>query len=188
MESFRFLVYDGRNMPIVSDIPQWVPQKVCLTCDGCCRFKDEQSPWRPKVAKSEYASPGIVEKIFSAQHVGQDHFLKAVQETNVCRCTFFDLPSKTCSIYPQRPFECRLYPFLLTRSEKGDGAAIYVHLACPHIQETHLTPGFREFVQQLKDYFHQKNVKAFIQANKNVLVSDYSAYADEIAFLFDIPL
>ncbi|MCI0405004.1 MAG: phosphoribosylanthranilate isomerase [candidate division Zixibacteria bacterium] len=35
------------------ELKQFVPQEVCLACDGCCRFKEDSSEWRPKVAKTE---------------------------------------------------------------------------------------------------------------------------------------
>ena len=173
-------------MPTPFSIPQWVPQKVCLACDGCCRFKDEKSPWRPKVFEGEASSPtasALVQKIFSPDHLNRDRFLKTVQEKGVCRCTFFNLQENTCTIYPHRPFECQLYPFLLTK--KKEALAIYVHLACPHIQETYEDPAFQGFVGRLKNFFAQKEILVFLQKNRDV-ISDYSAYADEIAFLFDV--
>ena len=36
-----------------ADLPQLVPQKICLSCQGCGRFKDARSVWRPKVAPGE---------------------------------------------------------------------------------------------------------------------------------------
>ena len=38
-----------------SNLNQFVPSEVCLHCDRCCRFKEENSAWRPKMAKEEIA-------------------------------------------------------------------------------------------------------------------------------------
>jgi len=35
------------------DLPQCVPQGVCLSCDGCCRFDKRTSAWRPKIGADE---------------------------------------------------------------------------------------------------------------------------------------
>ena len=52
-----------------SDLPQFVPQSVCLSCDGCCRFKEEQSSWRPKAVGDEKVQGGLAEEIFSRQFI-----------------------------------------------------------------------------------------------------------------------
>lgn len=157
------------------DIPQFVPSEVCLKCDGCCRFKDEHSPWRPKLADEE------------AQLLKSDvdliGYLKTVTTAGQCHCTFFNLQDQTCKIYGHRPFECLLYPFLMIK--KQDQTLIGIHLSCPYVQKMHDTLELKEFTQKLKDFFARKDVMEFIQRNPT-LAHDYQEYQDEIRILFRI--
>ena len=43
-----------------ADLPQLVPQKICLSCQGCGRFKDARSVWRPKVAPGALRSRSVL--------------------------------------------------------------------------------------------------------------------------------
>ena len=94
---------------MLTDLPQFVPQKVCLSCDGCCRFKEEKSPWRPKITRDEMneralGGSGLVASIFSKQR-DEDGYVKAVPCPTGAQCVFFHPPDNTCRVYADRPFE-----------------------------------------------------------------------------------
>lgn len=38
---------------MLQNFKQFVPSNVCLSCDGCCRFKQSDSRWRPHMTKEE---------------------------------------------------------------------------------------------------------------------------------------
>ena len=101
-----------------SDMKQFLRSDVCLSCEGCCRFNKEKSEWRPKVTNAEIKLISE-EKIASGERVEEDGYLndKLCHGTHVC--TFFNPEDSTCAIYDIRPFECRLYPFVLTKVDQA---------------------------------------------------------------------
>ena len=170
-------------------IPQFVPQNVCLACDGCCRFKDEESVFRPKMAATEIKELcgrlPLPEKIFAKERLQESGHLKTIAQEGFCHCTFFDLEKNTCGIYAHRPFECQLYPFLLTR--RGEEVFICVHLSCPYVQEKKDSPAFQDYAARLKRYFQKKEVLEFLRRNP-FLIEDYSEYKDELEEVFSLVL
>lgn len=170
---------------MLSDMPQFVPRDVCLSCDGCCRFKDATSSWRPKITGEEKEEVlnrlPLADKIFLRSIVDDEMRLTTVSEKNVCRCRFFDTANGQCRIYAFRPMECQLYPFLLARKE----GRIYlaVHLNCPYIQEYRHTSQFDEHFLLLKHFFLQDRIRAFVSAHQD-LAGDYQGYQDELEYLY----
>ena len=176
---------------MLENFPALVPQKVCLSCDGCCRYKEPNSIWRPKITSDEINQlrsrrSSLVDKIFSKANVASKGFLKAVPHNKrICKCTFFNFDSNTCSIYGDRPFECQLYPFILNKRKHE--LVISVHLSCPYAQEKRYTPLFEGYVVSLKAFFARPEIKKFLKENP-VLFNDYSDYDDEIEDIFTLNL
>ncbi len=162
-----------------SDFPQLVPQKICLSCQGCCRFRGATSVWRPKVAPEELETNEHKEDLTWA--LGQDGYIKTVKVQGQNRCTFLNLGNNQCGVYSGRPFECRLYPFLLTR--KSGCIGVSAHLSCPYVQESRYFPEFEKHVGVLKAYLSGEERARFLQ-NNSALVGDYSEYRGEIEELF----
>jgi len=100
-------------------------------------------------------------------------------------CHFFNPQLNTCGIYHIRPFECRLYPFLLIK--KSQEIAIGVHLLCPYIQEKRDTSDWQQYVAALKQYFTRDDVQAFLLRNP-ALIGDYKNSRDEIEPIFTVSL
>ena len=164
-----------------SDFPQIVPQKICLSCQGCCRFKEAASVWRPKVAPEELTGQDKAVR----EAVDKDGYIKTVREHGQNRCTFLHLDSNKCGIYTCRPFECRLYPFLLTRSGKNGRVTVSVHLSCPYAQESRHSPEFEKHVGVLKTYLSGEERARFLRSNP-ALVGDYGEHQNEIEELFTL--
>lgn len=176
---------------IFSDFPQLVPQKICLSCQGCCRFREAQSVWRPKVVPAELEANEHKEDLTWA--LGQDGYLKTVEARGQHRCAFLNLETNKCGVYSGRPFECRLYPFLLTRSpspslkekEKNGRVSVSVHLSCPYVQQSRYSTEFEKRVSVLKAYLSSAEMTRFLHDNP-ALAGDYSEYRDEIEELFTL--
>lgn len=155
------------------DFKQFVDSSVCLKCDGCCRFKEAESRWRPYIAQTERKSV--------AGHITPaDGKIKTVPCADGFICCFFDNKENSCGIYHARPFECQLYPFLLGK-ENGQ-PALYAHLNCPYVQKHFGTPLYKEYVAYLREFFSRKNVLAFLRANP-LLFADYSDSRDELDYI-----
>ena len=168
---------------IFSDFPQLVPQKICLSCQGCCRFKDARSVWRPKVAPGEIEDNEHKNDLIWA--LGQDGHIKTVKVQEQNRCTFLNLENNKCGVYSGRPFECRLYPFLLTRSGKNGRVTVSVHLSCLYVQQSRHSAEFEKHMDVLKAYLSGEERACFLQ-NNPALAVDYSEYRGEIEELFTL--
>ena len=175
---------------MLKNLPQLVPQEVCLSCDGCCRFKEHDSQFRPKVTKEEvdqiHAHRGsLAEKIFSKGMVDENNYLRTAECMGGFHCTFFNTHDHTCGICETRPFECQLYPILLIK--KGEGITVGVHLNCPYVQEKRDSLLFEDYILRLKEFLLKDENLEFLQRNISV-AGEYSAYQSEIECLFTLPL
>lgn len=165
---------------------QFVPSQVCLSCDGCCRFKEETSAWRPKIGQEEVREGiknGLAEGIFSEAVDLKTRHIKTMSCQDGYGCSFFNPTDNTCRIYQHRPFECQLYPFLLTK--RDNRMAVAVHHLCPFIQEKYQTAEYTVYVDYLKEFFQHQEVLAFLKRHE-AIGGDYSGYEDEVESLFDV--
>ena len=140
-------------------LKSFVPSEVCLKCDGCCRYKEADSIWRP--------AGGI----------------KTIQTCGKHFCEFFNGKDNTCGIYAKRPFECSLYPFIISKTP--DAVEVYAQLSCPYVQDYLPHADFDAYVAYLKEFFSRAKTKEFLSRNK-AMFQDYSLYAPELLHLFDL--
>ena len=162
----------------------FVPSEVCLKCDGCCRFKEEQSEWRPRMSSKESAQvrqKGLAQEIFGSDILDDKNFVKTVPGCGEHLCRFFNPINHACAIYQARPFECQLYPFVLSKNARGLG--VYIHLNCPYVQQQYRSPQMQIYVDYLKVFLKSPQPRSWIGDNLSVL-HDYSAYQDELELLF----
>ena len=168
-------------------LKQFVPSEVCLQCDGCCRFKESNSSWRPGMMTEEInqaQKKGLANEILAKEILSEDGRIKTVSCGSEYLCSFFHPEDHTCGIYQARPFECQLYPFVLTRDT--DGAGVYVHLNCPFVQQQHDSGNFTRYVKYLKGFFTHQEVLDFLKRNPS-LIGDYAGYREELEFMFRLP-
>lgn len=170
-------------MILKKEFQQFVPQETCLSCDGCCRFKEQDSEWRPKVGKEEIepAQQTLPEKILLKDKIDSSGHIKTMSVNGQCACSFFNPEDNTCRIYSGRPFDCQLYPFILVREE--DRISVCVHLNCPFIQKQHKSRDFFEYIDYLHDYFSSEAVLSFLKNNPD-LAGDYKDYRNELKHIF----
>jgi Fe-S-cluster containining protein len=118
---------------------------------------------------------------------GQDR--EDLLPTRTCQgihhCQYHNPEDNTCGVYPVRPWECLIYPFLLV---SNDGKAkVGVHLHCPYAREHRDDAVSRDYMTYLKEYFAQETILNFLRRNP-ALIRDYSAYDYEIEYLFSLPI
>ncbi|MBF0504199.1 MAG: YkgJ family cysteine cluster protein [Candidatus Omnitrophica bacterium] len=152
-------------------LKQFVPSLVCLKCDGCCRYKQADSIWRPKLGQNDQKNLGTFEDYVQSVQVCGQHF-----------CRFLNTTDNTCGVYNKRPFECLLYPFIL--SQRTDTIQVYVHLSCPFVQDHQPKEEFKAYVEYLKDFFSRQDIREFLIKNK-AMFHDYTPFAPELLHLFD---
>ena len=171
---------------MIHDLKQFVPSEVCLSCDGCCRFKEADSAWRPKVSGREIKAAkqsDLFLKIYTKERVDSTERVKTVSCEGHNFCSFLDQKTNACRVYDQRPFECRLYPFVLTKKENK--TVVTAHHHCPFVQQKRQTREFNDYAKYLEGFFKTKGVLDFVKENSGAW-EEYPDDQDQLEYLFDI--
>jgi len=153
------------------EVPQLIKNGQCKECEGCCRFSHKKNVWTPKLSQEESASNCLKE-------------LDTVEFEGQFKCRFLSA-NNLCQVYNDRPFECMLYPFILTI--KNNKVFVSAHLSCPYILDKRYSKEFSGYIKELNDYFKKETTLSFLRNNPQ-LIADYSSYQSEIEELFQIGL
>jgi Fe-S-cluster containining protein len=159
-------------------IKQFVPQEVCLKCQGCCRFREENSAWAPCLLEEEIES--LIDRAdIPAAFLSLDKRIKPIKnpQGEGYLCAFFDPAQNKCRIYAARPFECQLYPFLIALREKK--ILLTVDLHCPYVQDKLKTAEFKDYVNYLTAYLNSPSQLRLLKDNPQILQA-YEEVADLI--------
>lgn len=155
-------------------IKQLLPNAVCLKCQGCCRFSTVDSVWLPCLLDEETqdlldrdippVSMSLNKKINPIPNPQGDGFI----------CAFLEAKDNKCKIYDFRPFECQLYPFLISLRDKK--VILTVDLNCPYVRDNLKTQEFKEYTGYLITFLNSpaqlktlKDNPQIIQAYEKVL-------------------
>lgn len=89
--------------------------KACEECGGGCCVGESGYIWvspteiealsKSLKLKTDYFITNYLSKI------GYRYSLKELEYNNGYRCVFFDIEKKMCSVYEDRPNQCRTFPF-----------------------------------------------------------------------------
>lgn len=124
------------------EIEQFVSCEYCLKCRGCCRFNQSDTVWSPVFLKEEISR--FTERGIDKSRLNNNKIrLLPRPEEDKFLCGFLNADDNRCLIYPVRPFECMLYPFLINRC--GNKIFLAVDLNCPFVRETIGPEGERFF-------------------------------------------
>ena len=153
-------------------IKQFVPQEFCLRCQGCCRFKEQNSAWLPCLMDEEIqellarkippAAISLDKKIQPSAHPKGEGYV----------CAFFNIDDNKCKIYDCRPFECQLYPFLINM--RGRKVILTVDLNCPYAKENLKSRQFKEYADYLISFLNSPRQIRLLKDNPQLL----NAYED----------
>lgn len=50
-------------------------------------------------------------------------------------CFYLDLEDNKCNVYQNRPFECRLYPFLINKRNESQSVCLAIDPNCPYVAQ-----------------------------------------------------
>jgi Fe-S-cluster containining protein len=137
--------------------------------------------WRPKLGMRDKES--LAELVTGENVLDNQGYINTIQTCGKNFCRFLNSTDNTCGIYTKRPFECLLYPFVLSKAQ--DFIKVYVHLACPYVQDHMPQADFDAYVSYLKGFFSRQDIREFLSRNKAML-HDYSPFAPELLHLFDL--
>ena len=142
---------------------QLVTQDFCLKCRGCCRFKEADSVWAPTVLDEE-------EKLIPTFAISSNKKIRALpsaEKINNFICSFLNSQDNKCNIYEGRPFECRLYPFIINRKENK--AFLALDLNCPFVKENIDSEGLKEYSRELAELLNSPRYKICFKDNPRII-------------------
>jgi uncharacterized protein len=169
---------------VFSELKQFVPSSYCFQCKNCCSFESVQTTWRPLMANEEKLRSCLNSPVecFDNDTVDADGYVRTVDDKGRGRCAVFHDQEYVCNFYGTRPFECRIYPFMLV--EKDGKPFLAAHLDCPFVHEHWRDRVFEEYVDYLTRYIEQPLIKNFISRNRQI-ARPYNA-EDRFDFLYEI--
>jgi Fe-S-cluster containining protein len=89
-------------------------------------------------------------------------------------CPFLNHADNKCKVYDVRPFECQLYPFLLSMRNKK--VNLTVDLNCPYAAGTIDTKEFKAYAEYLTSYLNSPAQVELLKENPHIL----QAYEDAL--------
>lgn len=173
-------------------IRQFVPSEFCLDeCRGCCRFSHKKSIWSPGVLNEEIQL--FLEDNISSLIICENKKIRLIRRGNIFICPFLNLQDNKCKIYPFRPFECQMYPFLINR--RKEKIFLAVDLGCAFIKKnlprTTVVRGlhtqeFKKYVRYLDEFFNNASELDRLRNNPQI-VQTYEDALDlsELKFLMN---
>ncbi len=161
--------------------PNIVTSKQCLECKGCCSFESCKGDWSPRLTGEDVS---LLESFSSFKDWRQGVDRIALKSSHRGQaCFFLDEKTHHCQVYHLRPYECRLYPFLLSY-EQGI-VRLYLHLSCPAADQFLSQEKWRKDFSFIRAFFQQQQVMDWVKQHAPCFV-DYRPFLNELKFLFDV--
>ncbi|MCG9127921.1 YkgJ family cysteine cluster protein [Candidatus Poribacteria bacterium] len=154
---------------------QIIPNKVCLSCDVCCRFLESDSPLAPIFTKQETQKAitlGADPSLFQPMQDGNSSQITLKPYKDYYICPFFKPETSECLIYNNRPLDCQLYPFALMYTEDKSQIVLGIDMLCPYSEEHWQTEGFKQHLQHIINYVESDEISVQISSNWR-LIGDY---------------
>lgn len=143
-------------------VEQLIPGEFCLRCRGCCRFSRQESVWQPHLLKEEERALGLIPLVFDS---GENSFI----------CAKLSLAENKCRIYADRPFECRLYPFLFDR--RKDKIFLALDPNCAFVRDKIKDLRSSEYTRSLIELVQRKTFLDLLK-NNPLLAQEYEGVID----------
>jgi uncharacterized protein len=148
---------------------QILSRETCLKCQGCCRFAEEATIWAPcllvKEIKALSARPGAAAVILADKRIRP----VASGSQDTLFCPFLNPHDNKCKIYSRRPFECRLYPFVINASAGKTYLAVDAN--CPFVKEKLAAASFKDYAAYLARLLNSKAFHQVLKDNPQIIQS-----------------
>ena len=130
------------------------------------------SAWTPCLLEEEVQD--LIDKDIPAAYINIQKKIRPVPNPKGegFLCAFLNADSNKCKIYQVRPFECQLYPFLITLRDKK--VILTVDLNCPYVKENMDKKEFKEYVTYLSVYLNSPGQLEMLKDNPQII----QAYED----------
>lgn len=149
-------------------LEQIVPSKVCLSCDVCCRFLEQDSFLAPVFTQAEMKraiANGVNANFFRPTADGKSAQVKLIPHGDMYICPCFDPETSECTIYPIRPLDCQIYPFALMYNRDQTQIVLGVDMICPYSEAEIRTAAFQRYIDYMTNYLESDAVVETIAAN-----------------------
>ena len=151
----------------MSRIKQFIPEGICLKCQGCCRFREQNSVWAPCILEEEIQD--LLDKDLPPALISVDRKLRLIPDPQAegFICPFFGPEENKCKIYDLRLFECQLYPFLINL--RGKKVLLTVDLNCPYAKEKLNSKEFSEYTEYLINFLNSPAQIGILKDNPQII-------------------
>lgn len=119
------------------DLKQTVPSPICLSCDVCCHFLDQDSFMAPVFTPKEREraiEAGFSQGLFNPTADGKSSRIRLRAYDEMFICPAFLPETGECSIYSIRPLDCQIYPFVIVFDEDRKRVLLCVDQICPYTE------------------------------------------------------
>ncbi len=155
-------------------LEQIVPSKVCLSCDVCCRFLEQDSFLAPIFTQAEMRrtiANGVNPARFRPTADGKSAQVKLIPHGDMYICPCFNPETSECTIYSIRPLDCQIYPFALMYNQDRTQVVLGVDMICPYSEEEIQTEGFQHYIDYMADYLESDLVVETVAVNWQLIGS-----------------
>ena len=149
-------------------LEQVVPSEVCLSCDVCCRFLEQDSFLAPIFTQNEMdkaVASGVDENLFRPTADGKSAQIRLIPDRDMYICPFFNPETSKCTIYPIRPLDCQIYPFALMYNQEQTQVVLGVDMICPYSETEIQTEVFQHYIDYMADFVESDPVVEAVAAN-----------------------
>ena len=173
----------NKTIPMIT-VPQIVPSHVCLSCEVCCRFPERDSSFRPYFTETEIRQ--AIDNGVDARHFPDSAGSQVLPVPHPSGegylCPAFDPDTFHCRVYPVRPFDCQLYPFVLMWDEDRRAVSLCWDTKCPFFMDPAMgeeptpsagTPSDRSYT--LPEDFHPFSQSMVERIESNAMIDMLSA-------------
>lgn len=173
----------------IERIGQYVPSRVCLACEVCCRFPEADSFLRPYFTGDEIRAAvghGLSPSAFR-DHAGCQIEVQPHPAGEGYVCPAFDAATHHCRIYEVRPLDCRLYPLAVMWDQAHREILLGWDMKCPFLFDSQaLLPeqaAFREHVAETARYLEQEAVLAMFERHPSLV----TRFQEDVVVLQSLP-
>ncbi|MFH1245221.1 MAG: phosphatidylglycerol lysyltransferase domain-containing protein [Candidatus Omnitrophota bacterium] len=153
-------------------LPQIVPPQVCLKCEVCCRYLSPATIYVPYFFPEEIKNIHPEEGDFTAAGSALDFKPLPVTHKDCYICRFFVPQENKCRIYSHRPYDCRLYPFMITYAQDYQSIVLVLDTKCPYCQDKFNTQEFKSYGESLLKALDSPLMAGRVKENRN-FISDF---------------
>lgn len=161
--------------------------KDCFTCQSCCKFYKEEEYFAPvftdtelEALPQEYRQTADFKQHKKSKNVFRVSLIPSKKEKMLLVCPFFDEEKQLCSIYFTRPFDCQLWPVVLTKSRKPK--IININIAkkgyCPSLKNKSKKSG-DDYYKYIIKHLNSKKITAQLLKYPS-LVWGYESFTEKI--------